>query len=98
MMAAQLAHALGRGGDRAAALAILADLQQAAAERYVSPYEFAWIYAGLDDRESALASLEEACAERSSQMVFLRLDPLFRELREDPRFRSVVERVGAPAR
>ena len=96
MMAAQLAHALGRGGDRAAALAILADLRHAAAERYVSPYEFAWIHAGLDDRENALASLEEACAERSSQMVFLRVDPLFRDLRGDPRFRSLVERVGAP--
>jgi serine/threonine protein kinase len=96
MVAAQLAHALARGGDRPAAVAILADMRLAAAERYVSPYEFAWVHAGLDDSESALASLEEAHAERSSQMVFLRVDPLFRALRGDPRFQSVLDRVGAP--
>jgi len=96
MVSAQLPHALGRGGDRAGALAILADLRHAAAEQYVSPYEFAWIHAGLDDRESALGFLEEACAEHSSQMIFLPEDPLFRDLRDDLRFRSLVDRVGAP--
>ena len=96
MVAAQLAHALARGGDRPAAVTILADMRRAAAERYVSPYEFAWVHAGLDDREGALASLEEAYAERSSQMVFLQVDPLFRTLRGDPRFQSLLDRVGAP--
>ena len=96
MVAAQLAHALARGGERAAALTILGDLKRAAAKQYVSAYEFAWIHAGLGNEEGALTSLEEAFAERSSQMVFLRVDPLFRDLRGHPRFHFILDRVGAP--
>jgi hypothetical protein len=29
-------------------------------------------------------------------MVFLRVDPWFTELRDEPRFRALVARVGAP--
>jgi eukaryotic-like serine/threonine-protein kinase len=96
MWAAQLAHVLARGGERTEALAILGTLKRAAAKRYVSAYEFAWIHAGLGDQDGALASLEEACSERSSQMVFLRVDPLFRDLHGHPRFRALLDRVGAP--
>jgi serine/threonine protein kinase/Flp pilus assembly protein TadD len=98
MLTANLAHAHARAGDRAAALAILAELRRASVDGYVSPYDLAWIHIGLDDRAAALDALEDACAERSSQMIFLRVDPVFQALRGDPRFRALLARVGAPSR
>jgi eukaryotic-like serine/threonine-protein kinase len=98
MLTASLAHAHARAGDRPAALAILDELRRASAERYVSPYDLAWIHVGLDDRAAALDALEEACAERSSQMIFLRVDPVFQGLRAEPRFQALLARVGAPSR
>jgi eukaryotic-like serine/threonine-protein kinase len=98
MIMAEVAHGHARAGNRAAALAILADLRRSAAEGYVSAYDLAGIHIGLDDRASALDALEQACAERSSHLIFLRVDPVFRGLRNEPRFQAVLARVGAPDR
>jgi hypothetical protein len=38
--------------------------------------------------------LERAHGERSHSMVFLQVDPQLRALRDDPRFRDLVTRVG----
>jgi TolB-like protein/tRNA A-37 threonylcarbamoyl transferase component Bud32/Tfp pilus assembly protein PilF len=96
MLTAELAHGQARAGNRDAALAILADLRRTAVEGYVSAYDLAGIHIGLDDRASALDALEQACAERSSHMIFLGVDPVFRELSDEPRFQAVLARVGAP--
>jgi tetratricopeptide (TPR) repeat protein len=96
MLTAEVAQGHARAGNRAAALAHLADLRRRAVEGYVSAYDMAGIHVGLDDRTSALDALEQACAERSSHMIFLQVDPVFRELRGEPRFEAVLARVGAP--
>jgi serine/threonine-protein kinase len=96
MLAAEMAHGHARAGNRAAALHILADLRRKAAERYVSAYDLAGIHMGLEDRASTLDALEHACAERSSHMIFLGVDPVFHGLRNEPRFQAVLARVGAP--
>jgi hypothetical protein len=41
-----------------------------------------------------LASLETAFAERSHWLVWLRLDPRWRDLRSEPRFARLVERMN----
>ena len=96
MLTAEVAHGHARAGHRAAALAGLAELRRKAIEGYVSAYDLAAIHIGLGDRSSALEALEQACAERSSHMIFLRVDPVFRELRGEPRFEAVLARLGAP--
>jgi eukaryotic-like serine/threonine-protein kinase len=96
MLTAEVAHGHARAGNRAAALVILADLRRSATEGYVSAYDLAGIHIGLDDRASALNALEQACDERASHMIFLRVDPVFRELRGEARFQAVLARVGAP--
>ncbi|HZI77629.1 MAG TPA: protein kinase [Gemmatimonadales bacterium] len=96
MLTAEVAHGHARAGHRAAALAILADLRRTAVERYVSAYDLAGIHIGLNDRASALDALEQACAERASHMIFLRVDPVFRELHGEPRFQAILGRIGAP--
>ena len=54
--------------------------------------EIALIYVGLGDKDQAMAWLEKAYTERFNPSVLLR--PAFDPLRADPRFKSLVRRVG----
>jgi len=71
-------------------------LQQRLARKYVSPVFIAMHYAVADEREKALLWLDKAFAERSSWLVELRVDPVWKNLRSDPRFEALVQRVGFP--
>jgi serine/threonine-protein kinase len=88
----------GRGyavaGRRQDALASIAQLEKLAAERYVSPYAFALIYAGLRDANSALNWLERGFNERVGHMVWVNVEPAFDPIKQEPRFRALVSRMG----
>ena len=73
---------------------VLGDIQELSTRRYVSPYAVATIYAGLGDREQAFLWLEKSYQERSPLLTFLRVEPTLDSLRSDPRFESLVRRVG----
>ena len=55
-------------------------------------------YTHSGDKELALDHLERAFAERSSWMIFLAVDPIFDDLRQEPRFQELVRQVGLPLR
>ena len=74
----------------------LGDLEALAKERYVSPLDFARLYAQVGEREKAFASLDLAFAERSGGMVHLKVDRAFDRIRADARFAALVRRVGIP--
>jgi hypothetical protein len=95
---AELGYALAVAGRRAEARAVLDGLRQLSSSRYVSPYSVALVYAGLGDRDQALAWLDRAYDERSDYMVYLSLEPMLDSLRSDPRFDALVRRVGVPRR
>jgi eukaryotic-like serine/threonine-protein kinase len=65
--------------------------------RYASSYAIGVIFAGLGDRERALSALEAAYRERSHWLVWLKRDPRWDEIRDQPRFRDLVRRVGLPS-
>jgi adenylate cyclase len=60
----------------------------------VSPGLIAMIYIGLDEREQALTWLEQAYAQHSPMMAWLKVDPRFDRIREKPRFQALMRRVG----
>ena len=94
---AGLAHAYTAMGNRAEAQKILADFLRQSKTNYVSPYMIATVYAGLGDREKAFVFLEKAYQERSPDIpYFLKADLRLDALRSDPRFQSLVRRVGLP--
>ena len=74
----------------------LARLERAARDPkvYVSPMEFAFVYIALGDRDRAFAALERAYSERAPWLSSLAADPAFEPLRSDPRFASLLARVG----
>ncbi len=84
-----------RCGRRAEALAELKRLLDAAkAGESVSHYALATVYAGLGNKEGALAELELAYSERAWAMLLLKHEPAFDSLRSDPRFALLVRKVG----
>ena len=56
----------------------------------------AWLLAALGDRNAAIEVLQRACDEKQLLVPFTGL-PGFDPLRADPRFATVVERMGLPA-
>ena len=52
------------------------------------------MHLGLGERGLALDALDRACENRSGSMAFLRLDPLFDPLRDEPRFEDLLRRVS----
>ncbi len=93
--AASLAHAYAMIGRRAEAKKILRDLEQKSNTAYVSPYIIAAIYAGLGEKDLAFEFLERAYRERSLEMSWhLKADLRIDSLRSEPRFQSLVRRVG----
>ena len=93
---AGLACALALSGDAAGARAELAKLAELPADRFVPPYAVAGPLALLGDFDGAFAKLEEALATHDRAMVYIRVNPRFDTLRGDPRYASIVERMGFP--
>ena len=92
-----LAHAYALSGRAAEARRILEELKATSARRYVTPYSVALIYAGLGERDQALAWLERAYAARSDMLVlYMGADGRWDPLRADPRFVDLVRRIGLP--
>jgi eukaryotic-like serine/threonine-protein kinase len=93
---AALGHAYGVAGHRDKALEVLADLQTRAKSRYTSALDIATVYLGLSDTDATFEWLERAFQTRASALVYLAVDPRYDAVREDPRFRDLVRRIGLP--
>ena len=83
-----------KSGKQAEARAELEGLLKSSTERYVSPYSIAMIYNGLGERDETLAWLERGVEQRDPRMTFLKVEPKWNNLRDDPRFTDVLRRVG----
>jgi hypothetical protein len=74
----------------------LAALKEREVNRYVSPLDFARVYAQLGDREQTFRYLDASFKDRSPGLVFLKVDRAWDNVRNDPRFAEAVKRVGLP--
>lgn len=91
---ALLGHSQALAGRREAARELLAELEERSKHAYTSPIFFVWIHLGLGDKDLTQFWLEKAFEERSNWLAWLAADPRYDSLREDPRFRDLVRRVG----
>jgi DNA-binding winged helix-turn-helix (wHTH) protein/tetratricopeptide (TPR) repeat protein len=83
-------------GDLLAARRELQDLIDKRNKTYVSAINIASGYAVLKETDEVFKWLETAYVERDSNLTWLNVDREFDYLRDDPRFRSVVQRVNLP--
>jgi serine/threonine-protein kinase len=91
-----LGHLYAIAGRRRAAEQIIAELQEQAKSNYVSSYHVGLVYAGLGEPDQAMSWLRRAADERSTLLVYLRMDPRLATLHSDRRFQALTRQVGLP--
>lgn len=111
-MRAGLAHAFAHFGDTRASRQILTEMLRLrhAGSFYVSPVDLAIVYTGLydqdrntpkskqavEEKEQALAWLEQGHQEHAGQLFLIGVEPRFASLREEPRFSHLIHKMGLP--
>jgi TolB-like protein len=91
----ELALAQHVRGDRHAADAALADL--IANGRDQLAYQIAEVYAVRGEKDKAFEWLQIAFDNHDTGMLTLLVDPLMRGLRDDPRYKNLLAKLGLPA-
>lgn len=84
-------HKLGRKSD---AEAVVAKMQAALGD--ASAYQYASIYADWGNSARALEWLDTALRVHDSGLIFLKTDPLMDSVRNEPRFRAVMQELRFP--
>lgn len=63
---------------------------------FVSPYLLATVHLALGEKQRAIELLEQAYSEHSVDIVKAKIDPQLNQLRTEPRFQTLVKKVGFP--
>jgi len=91
-----LGHALGLAGQYDVARQ-MADYYSAAAQNhYLPPVQRSFIHIGIGEYDEAIELLEQAYAEHSWFLVFIKVEPWYDPLRNDQRFNDIIDRMKFP--
>jgi TolB-like protein/Tfp pilus assembly protein PilF len=91
---ASLGWAYGASGRPEDARVVLSELRARQRKQYVRSFCFVLVHVGLGELDEALDRLERAYEERDTWMLMLKIDPVFDGLRSEPRFITLLEKVG----
>jgi TolB-like protein/Flp pilus assembly protein TadD len=90
----QLGQACALAGDVKRARQILDEMHDRSTREFISPYHFAYVYAGLGEADAAIDCLERAFERRSGAIYGIKGSFLFYNLRDHPRFESLLRRMN----
>ena len=91
---AVLAEFYGRSGDTTQARRAFDELLRYSRRHHVSPGLLAGAYLAVGELDSALVYLERVYAESPGDLTDIKVNPWLDPLRGDPRFQSLLRRVG----
>ncbi|MEO8369902.1 MAG: protein kinase [Candidatus Solibacter sp.] len=91
---AALGLAMAASKQPADARKILDQLKERSQQTYVQPMWPAVIHIALGETDRAFEWMQRAYEDRSAWLVYLKVDPLFDNVRQDPRFAELTRRVG----
>ncbi len=91
-----MGHAHALAGQRAEAETLLNILQDISLRKYVSPYSMLMIHLGLGNHPRVFELLEQLLDEQNDWVVWLKVSPELRPLRDDARFKNILRRAGFP--
>jgi len=97
MARANLARAYAAAERTDEARALLAEVHGLLKRKFIQSYFIAVIYLALREKDRALEWLERALAERSPWLAWIGVEPLFDDIREEPRFQEILRAVGLMA-
>jgi serine/threonine protein kinase/tetratricopeptide (TPR) repeat protein len=81
-------------GETTAARQVLGDLLERSKRTYVGPTLISWIYSHLGERDRAFEWLVKGYEQRDCTLAFGLRVPLYDVIRDDPRFGSLLKRLG----
>jgi len=91
---AMLGQGYARNGQKDEAQRTLARLNEEAKSHYIAPYALALVQIALGDKDHAIEELERAYSEGETNYLFaIKVDPMLDNLRGDPRFEALVQKV-----
>lgn len=82
-------------GREEEARTVLQELSERAGRGYVSPIRLAQLHLALGENDQAVEWVERAVEARAVGLIWLDVQPIFRDLREDPRIQPLRGRVFA---
>jgi tetratricopeptide (TPR) repeat protein len=63
---------------------------------FITPWQIATLYTRAGKNHEALDWLEKAYRDRDANMSYISVDPIFNELRDDPRFGKLLSKMKLP--
>lgn len=85
-------------GDRAKAEEIIAKFRKLSETQYILRSYIAQIYGVLGEKDKAFKELEQAAEEKDYFVTTMSNNPIFDDLRDDPRFAGILRSAGFPER
>ena len=92
-----MGYAYALNGQRAEAETLLSILQDIAERKYISPYSLLLIHLAIGPLERVFQLLEQLYQERNDWLVWLKVSPELKNVRNDPRFQDLLRRIGFPS-
>jgi serine/threonine-protein kinase len=93
-MTALFGYIYAVSGERGRAEAVIEELNDRSKQKYVSFVLIAQIHAGLKEIDAALDCLKKAYEDRSADLAWLGVLPMFDSLRHEPSFIALLEKTG----
>ncbi len=91
-----LGYTYGRAGDTTEARRVLDFLLDKSKRTFIQPAMIAAVYVGLGAYDKALDMLERAYEARDTWMETLTISPMWDQLRDHPRFKTLVRKLNLP--
>lgn len=91
-----MGYALALAGKRAEAETVLDVLEDISRRKYVSPYSMLVIHLALGPRARVFELLEQLYIECNDWLVWLKVSPELKSVRDDHRFKDLLMRLGFP--
>lgn len=91
---AELGYAFAMSGNRKEAETILRQIENSVQHGEASSYQLAVVYAGMRDKNRAFEFLNKALPERAAGLSYLKVTPIFAQLRSEPDFQAILHQIG----
>ena len=95
---AALGHTYARLGEELRARRLLDRLKEVARSQPVPATYQAQVHLGLGEYDLAMHCLDEAWRQKSADLIWLGVHPLYDPLRKEPRFHELLRKLGLPRR
>jgi len=95
-LAATIGEDYSKSGYTGVLQSWLEGLNEVSKRSYVSYYNIAQIHARLGNKPQSLAMLERAYNSRDGNLTYLKIDPVFDDLRSDPQLQKLLQKIATP--